>query len=87
LTLVTRVHQLDGSVARRRAEGFVDKLMKEYHEEGFTNVRIQLTKKLQIEVFALKQDEANLEYIYDQVVKRFKLEFNKQEEEETKASV
>lgn len=61
--------------------------MKEYKEEGFTNVRIQLTKKLQIEVSALKQDEANLEYIYDQVVKRFKLEFNKQEEEETKASV
>jgi hypothetical protein len=35
----------------------------------------------------LKQDEANLEYVYNKVIKRFQLEFNKKEEEEIKASV
>ena len=52
---------------RPRAQNLADDFTKKIHNQGFTNVFVQLPPwgKFQIEISVLKRDEANLDMIYE----------------------
>ena len=87
LKIINCALQIPSHVPRPRAQTLVTDFTKKIHNQGYTNVFVQLppSGQLQIEVVALKRDEASLNLIQEALILHFQQAFDT--EEETKDNI